>query len=126
MQRFRSPSVKRCEPESSSSQVNSTVESQCRQKKTKTAPGEFSILSHFKVLDQKISVDSVSSATAEQAHAMDDCDQVSDFQELEPTNRDMRMLQTINAALTNRLDSLSDTVEILQGEIFDLQKITRS
>ena len=34
----------------------------------------------------------------------------------------MRMLQTINATLTNKRDSLSDTVERLQGEIFDLQE----
>ena len=54
---------------------------------------------------------------------MDDCDQISDSQGPEPTNRDiMRMLQTINATLTNKLDSLSDTVERLQGEIFDLQE----
>ena len=54
---------------------------------------------------------------------MDDCDRVSDSQGPEPTNRDiMRMLQTINATLTNKLDSLSDTVERLQGEIFDLQE----
>ena len=65
----------------------------------------------------------MSSATAEQAHAMDDCDRVSDSQGPEPTNRDiMRMLQTINATLTNKLDFLSDTVERLQGEIFDLQE----
>ena len=123
MQRSRSSSVKQRKPESSSSQENSTVESESRQKKTKTAPGESSILSHFKVLDERSSVDSVSSATAEQAHAMDDCDRVSDSQGPEPTNRDiMRMLQTINATLTNKLDSLSDTVERLQGEIFDLQE----
>ena len=44
------------------------------------------------------SVDSMSSATAAQAHrAMDDCDQVSASQKPEPTNRDlMRMLQTVN------------------------------
>ena len=54
---------------------------------------------------------------------MDDCDQVADSQGPEPTNRDiMRMLQTINTTLTNKLDSLSDTVERLQGEIFDLQE----
>ena len=64
----------------------------------------------------------MSSATAEQAHAMDDCDQVSDSQGPEPTNRDQRMLQTINAPLANKLDSLNDTVERLQGEIFDLQE----
>ena len=54
---------------------------------------------------------------------MDDCDKVSDSQGPEPTNRDiMRMLQTINATLTNKLDFLSDTVERLQGENFDLQE----
>ena len=32
------------------------------------------------------------------------------------------MLQAINATLTNKLDSLSDTVERMQGDIFDLQE----
>ena len=54
---------------------------------------------------------------------MDDCDRVSDSQGPEPTNRDiMRMLQTINGTLINKLDSLSDTVERLQGKKIDLQE----
>ena len=32
------------------------------------------------------------------------------------------MLQAINAPLTNKLDSLSDTIGRLQGELFDLQE----
>ena len=40
-----------------------------------------------------------------------------------PTNRGIiRMLQAINATLTNKLDSLSDTIGRLQGELFDLQE----
>ena len=37
----------------------------------------------------------------------------------------MRMLQTINATLTNKLESLSDTVERLQGKFFDLLENNR-
>ena len=68
----------------------------------------------------------MSSATTEQAHTIDNCNQVSDSQVPEPTNRDvMRMLQTINATLTNKLESLSDTVERLQGNFFDLLENNR-
>ena len=87
---------------------------------------EPSILSHFKVLERQDSVTSnMSSATAEREHKSDSDTEIDgdmDSQEPEPTNRDtMRMLQAINASLISRLDSLSDKVQQLQGEVFDLQ-----
>ena len=127
MQRNRSASVKRRKAELSSSQESSIAsESDLSQKRAKTAVNEPSILSHFKVLERQDSVTSnMSSATAEREHKSDSDTEIDgdmDSQEPEPTNRDtMRMLQAINASLISRLDSLSDKVQQMQGEVFDLQ-----
>ena len=43
--------------------------------------------------------------------------------EPEPSNRDiMRLLMAMNKELNKKLDCLSETVERLQGEVFDLRE----
>ena len=112
----------------SSGQVSSAAaESELSQKKAKTAVNEPSILSHFQVLERQDSVGSnTSSDTAEREHSrtlLQKSTVIWILKSPTPTNCNiMRMLLTINVSLISRLDCLSDKVEQLQGEVFDLQE----
>ena len=132
MNRSRSLSTKRRKPDSVSSQDSSssegrksTSDNQKKRAKTTSDP-PITIRDHF---GKAAAADKLNmSSAASDRHVVDNVsDPVSsetcEEGEPEPSNRDiMRLLMAMNKELNKKLDCLSETVERLQGEVFDLKQ----
>ena len=132
MNRSRSLSTKRRKPDSVSSQDSSSSEggksiSDNQKKRAKTTSDPpITIRDHF---GKAAAADKQNmSSAASDRHVVDNVsDPVSsetcEEGEPEPSNRDiMRLLMAMNKELNKKLDCLSETVERLQGEVFDLKQ----
>ena len=131
MNRSRSLSTKHRKPDSVSSQDSSsseggksTSDNQKKRAKTTSDP-PITIRDHF---GKAAAADKQNmSSAASDRHVDNVSDPVSSEMceegEPEPSNRDiMRLLMAVNKELNKKLDCLSETVERLQGEVFDLKQ----